>query len=193
MIPDTTFAEWLHLRAPSPDWADAAVGSIQSALQRFTDGAIQKLMILGGTRHIKTAMTIIRYGAYRRIRTPGLRVLLSAASQDIANTYRRRVEQLAPGSVTAAGVGMALAGYGADLIIIDDPIRPYPRISAGDRARLFDWYTSALATRLLPGGQVILNQARVHDDDLAGRILASEDGPNWTVVHLPTDEVDASS
>jgi hypothetical protein len=192
MTPDTTFAEWLHLRSPSPDWADAAVGSIQSALQRFTDGAIRKLMILGGTQHIK-AMTIIRYGAYRRIREEGLRVLLCAASQDIANTYRRRVEQLAPGSVTAAGVGMALAGYGADLIIIDDPIRPYPHVSAGDRARLFDWYASAVATRLLPGGQLMLNQASMDNDDLAGQILASEDGPNWTVVHLPTDASDASS
>jgi len=193
MTPDTTFAAWLHARVPSPDWADADVGSIQRTLQQITDGAIQKLMILGDTRHIKTAMTIIRYGAYRRIRAGGLRVLLCAASQDVANTYRRHVETLAPGSFAAAGVGMALAGYGADLIIIDDPIRPYPQTSVGDRARLFDWYSSAVATRLLPGGQIILNQARVYDDDLAGRILDSEDGPNWTVVRMGTDEVDASS
>jgi len=42
-------------------------------------------------------------------------------------------------------------------------------------------------TRLEPGGAIVLMMTRWHEDDLAGRILASEDGPNWTVVSLPAE------
>jgi len=82
--------------------------------------------------------------------------------------------------------GQGGTGLGANLIIIDDPIKS--RLEA-DSARVRDstwnWFTDDLYTRLEPDGAIILILTRWHEDDLAGRILASDDGPNWEVVHLP--------
>jgi predicted phage terminase large subunit-like protein len=86
------------------------------------------------------------------------------------------------------GVGAGVTGYGGDLIVIDDPIRSRDDASSlVYRDRVWDWYTNDLYTRLEPGGSVILIMTRWHEDDLAGRILASPDSPNWTVISLPAE------
>ncbi len=75
---------------------------------------------------------------------------------------------------------------GADVIIVDDPIKSREEAnSLAYRDRVFCWWTDDLYTRLEPGAAIILILTRWHMDDLAGRILASEDAPNWTVVSLP--------
>ena len=74
------------------------------------------------------------------------------------------------------------AGRTADRI--DDQSRAREN-SPAYRERVWNWYRDDLYTRLEPGGAIILIMTRWHEDDLAGRILASEDGPNWTVVSLP--------
>jgi predicted phage terminase large subunit-like protein len=96
------------------------------------------------------------------------------------------------GGVRAAGVGAGITGFGGDLIIIDDPVKSREEAeSLAYRDRVWDWYTDDLYTRLEPDGAIILIMTRWHEDDLAGRILASEDGPNWTVACLPAEaEVD---
>jgi len=187
MTEDMTFAGFLHQVSPTYRWDYPYLRYIQRALQLMTDGVTEKLMILSPPRHIKTAMTTVRYAAYRRARQPFLRVLLSGPSQQLANNYSRRAALVAGGAFRAAGVGQALAGYGADLIIIDDPIRLFDQASAVELERMYEWYTTSVATRLLQGGQIMLNQSRVHQDDLAGRILKSPDGPHWTVVQLPAE------
>ncbi len=81
-----------------------------------------------------------------------------------------------------------MTGQGANLIIIDDPVKSREEAnSVAYRERCWDWYTNDLYTRLEPGGAIILIMTRWHEDDLAGRILASEDGPNWTVISLPAE------
>ena len=94
------------------------------------------------------------------------------------------------GEYLAAGVGGAIAGFRADLGLIDDPVR-----SAEDaesqriRDRTWDWYRTDFVTRLKPGASVVLVQTRWHEDDLAGRLLAAEgdqaDGGQWRVIRLP--------
>jgi predicted phage terminase large subunit-like protein len=92
------------------------------------------------------------------------------------------------GEYFAAGVGGAIAGRRADLVVIDDPVRS--REDADSeliRDKTWDWYKSDLYTRLKPGGRIVLIQTRWHEDDLAGRLLAdaATGGDQWEVISLP--------
>lgn len=99
-----------------------------------------------------------------------------------------RWETSAGGEYFAAGVGGAIAGRRADLVVIDDPVRS--REDADSelvRDKTWDWYKSDLYTRLKPGGRIVLIQTRWHEDDLAGRLLAdmAAGGDRWEVISLP--------
>jgi hypothetical protein len=90
----------------------------------------------------------------------------------------------AGGSYFAAGVRGPLMGRRADLIVIDDPIKSQSEAdSATCRDALWDWFRADLTTRLTPGGRIVLVMTRWHEDDLAGRLLASGDG--WQTLCLP--------
>lgn len=85
----------------------------------------------------------------------------------------------------AAGVGTGIAGFRANLGIIDDPIRS--RQDADSeliRDRIWDWYVNDFTTRLVPGSRKLLIQTRWHEDDLAGRALQHEE---WDVLSLPAE------
>jgi len=89
------------------------------------------------------------------------------------------------GGLTAVGVGGALTGRGADLLIIDDPIKNSEEAdSEVMRDKVWDFYTSVAYTRLHKGAAVIVMCTRWHEDDLVGRILEQNPG-NWTVINLP--------
>jgi predicted phage terminase large subunit-like protein len=97
-------------------------------------------------------------------------------------------ETVAGGGVKAVGVGAGVTGFGAQLIIIDDPVKSRAEAESETyRERLWNWYNSDLYTRLEPGGSIILIQTRWHEDDLAGRLIhAMEDGgEHWDVIDLP--------
>lgn len=95
------------------------------------------------------------------------------------------------GEYYAAGVGVGIAGFRADLGIIDDPIRSREDAdSERVRQRIWDWYGDDFLTRLKPGGRVVLIQTRWHEDDLAGRILNSREASRWSVVKLPAFAVE---
>lgn len=90
------------------------------------------------------------------------------------------------GGVYTAGVGGALTGRPVDLLLIDDPIKGRKEAdSAVYRDAVWDWWTDTAATRLAPGAPVILILTRWHHDDLAGRLLAAEDGHLWRVINIP--------
>lgn len=90
------------------------------------------------------------------------------------------------GGVYTAGIGGALTGRPVDLAIIDDPIKDREQAdSEVYRDRVWDWWTDVMATRLAPGAPVVLILTRWHHDDLAGRLLAAEDGHLWKVINLP--------
>jgi hypothetical protein len=73
----------------------------------------------------------------------------------------------------AAGVDTGIAGFRADLAIIDDPVRSRSDAdSSTTRERHWEWYKSDLLPRLRPGAAIVLIMTRWHEDDLAGRILA---------------------
>jgi predicted phage terminase large subunit-like protein len=89
------------------------------------------------------------------------------------------------GKFMGSGVGMGIAGFRADLAIIDDPIRSRADAESDTlRERVWQWYNSDLATRLRPEGCVVLIMTRYHEDDLAGRLLERQPG-RWKVISLP--------
>jgi predicted phage terminase large subunit-like protein len=92
------------------------------------------------------------------------------------------------GVYRSAGVGGGIVGMGADILIIDDPIKdPEQAYSEAYREKLWEWYTMTAYTRLMPGGGILLGHTRWHDEDLAGRLLAAqaEGGDRWDVVLYP--------
>lgn len=92
------------------------------------------------------------------------------------------------GEYYAAGVGTGIAGFRANIGLIDDPIRS--RQDADSeliRDRIWEWYINDFSTRLVPGSRQILIQTRWHEDDLAGRALQHDD---WHVISLPAEADD---
>jgi predicted phage terminase large subunit-like protein len=92
------------------------------------------------------------------------------------------------GGMTTAGAGGSLTGKGADLLVIDDPVKNAEQAASRVwRDKTWDWYQSTAYTRLEPGGSVVLVQTRWHGDDLAGRLLqdASDGGEAWSTLNLP--------
>jgi len=95
------------------------------------------------------------------------------------------------GGMTAAGIGGPITGRGGDLIIIDDPIKSQKEaLSETYRNSTWEWYRATLRTRAQPGASIILLMTRWHEDDLAGRLIASSEigegfGDKWEVINLP--------
>lgn len=88
------------------------------------------------------------------------------------------------GYVYAAGVGGAVLGRGADLIIVDDPIKALAALSKAERRRVAEFYDNTLVTRLNDKihGAIVIVMQRLHEEDLVGHVL--ERG-QWEVVTLP--------
>jgi predicted phage terminase large subunit-like protein len=199
------FNDWLPIVAPSYRWDWAHLQYIQTALESVTDGTTKRLMLFLPPRHGKSEMTTVRYPVWRLEREPHLRVIIGAYNQMLANSFNRKARKIAAerftlsdrvavedwqtpdgGGIRAAGVGAGVTGRGADLVIIDDPVKNREEAESPTyRDRVWDWYTDDLYTRLEPGASLILIMTRWHEDDLAGRILASERASDWHIVNLP--------
>lgn len=90
------------------------------------------------------------------------------------------------GGVLSAGVGSGMTGFASGLTIIDDPIKDRQEADSETyRERVWNWWRDVALTRLAPGAPVVVVLTRWHADDLAGRLLAAEDGHRWRVVNIP--------
>ena len=101
------------------------------------------------------------------------------------------------GGMRTAGVGGPITGKGADLLIVDDPIKNSAQAASETyRNNAWDWWQSTAYTRLEPDAAAIIIQTRWHEDDLSGRILRESKEP-WRILNLPalaeagTDGADA--
>ena len=161
----------------------------------------------------KSTYGSILYAPWHLAQHPNHCVIAASHTAELAEKWGRRVRNLiaehslvlgvglsadsqaagrwdtdAGGEYFAAGVGGAIAGRRADLVVIDDPVRS--REDADSelvRDKTWDWYKSDLYTRLKPGGRIVLIQTRWHEDDLAGRLLEDmkAGGDQWEVISLP--------
>lgn len=90
------------------------------------------------------------------------------------------------GGVRAVGLTSGLTGKPADIIFIDDPIKDEAQAQSQTwRERVWNFWLAVANTRLAPGAPVVLILTRWHEDDLAGRMLAAEDGHRWRVINIP--------
>ncbi len=161
----------------------------------------------------KSTYASILYAPWHLAQNPSANIIAASHTAELAEKWGRRVRNLiaehsavlgvglAPdsqaagrwetdhgGEYFAAGVGGAIAGRRADLVVIDDPIRSREDADSETvRDKIWDWYKSDLYTRLKPGGRIVLIQTRWHEDDLAGRLLADMQagGDRWEVISLP--------
>ena len=85
----------------------------------------------------------------------------------------------------ATSVGGVLTGRGADLIILDDPLKPEDALSETRRNSANDWYDNTLLSRLnsKKSGVIIIVMQRLHQNDLVGHVLEQED---WEVLSFPS-------
>jgi len=97
----------------------------------------------------------------------------------------------AGGSCYATSVGGTLTGRGADLIVIDDPLKPEEAMSEAARKRVIDWYGGTLVSRPndKKNGPIIVVMQRLHEDDLAGHLLRQG---IWRHLELPAIAVEDS-
>lgn len=98
------------------------------------------------------------------------------------------------GGYVPAGVGGAITGKGAHVLIIDDPVKNSADAESETiRDATWDWYQSTAYTRLAPGGGVLVIQTRWHLDDLSGRLeeqMVEHDGDQWEIVRYPAIAVE---
>ena len=87
-----------------------------------------------------------------------------------------------------AGVGGAITGRGADLLIIDDPHSEQDAMSPTAMESAYEWYTSGPRQRLQPGGIIIIVMTRWSTKDLVGKVLknqSAEHADQWEIIEFP--------
>ncbi len=196
---------------------------IAEKLEAVERGEIKRLMITMPPRHGKSELASRRFPAWYIGRNPGKQIIAASYNSDLAADFGREVRNIvsspeynklfsttlaadsqaanrwhtdAGGMYVAAGVGTAITGRGADILLIDDPFKDREEADSEiRRGRVWDWYTSTAYTRLMPGGAVIVINTRWHDDDLSGRLLADQEdgGDQWDVLSLPAIQPDGSA
>jgi len=132
------------------------------------------------------------FGRYLRsvLNNPTYSELFPQTDLDPANNSVSEIGTTQRGRYMAVGIGGALTGKGAHVLLIDDPHKD--RLEADserERDNVWNWYSAVARTRLYPGGGVIVLQTRWHEDDLAGRLqLHAKENPDadqWMVVSYP--------
>ncbi len=181
---------------------------------------VRRLMIFCPPRHGKSSLVSHYFPAWYLATHPEHRVILSSYEADFAASWGRKARDVLTewgpqlygvrvrddssaanrwdladhaGGMTTAGAGGPITGRGADVFIIDDPIKNAEEaLSPVRREHLWDWFQSTAYTRLEPNGIIVITLTRWHDEDLAGHLLKSS-GEAWEVVSFPAlaEEADA--
>ena len=93
------------------------------------------------------------------------------------------------GEYYAAGVGGAITGRGADLLIIDDPHSEQDALSETALENAYEWYTSGPRQRLQPGGSIVIVMTRWSLKDLTGKLIKAQAADpmsdKWDVIEFP--------
>lgn len=170
---------------------------INEYLVKLENREIEKLIINLPPRHGKTEFITKYFTAWYLLKNKSHKVLLTAYSDALSRNFSRTIfdiinselpklnSKIDPksksvsnfrilpekGEFYATGSDGSLTGRGADLLIVDDPIKnAVDAKSLVWRDRLWDWFLSTAYTRLEPGGIIVIVMTRWHKDDLIGRI-----------------------
>ena len=125
------------------------------------------------------------------------RILDLPEYQEMFPNTRRDVAQASKYTTTEGGVylatsvGGAMAGFGANYLIIDDPFKNRAEAeSATTRESVWNWFNNDALTRLVYPASTVVMATRWHQDDLTGRILNSPGADRWTVLNIPSIALD---
>ena len=183
---------------------------IADKLMDIEAGRIRRLIITMPPRHGKSELASIKFPAWFLGRHPDHRIIACGYSQTIADRSSRLARNHvnddrwpfpvklskdsssktvwdldSGGGYIAAGVGGSITGYGADVLLIDDYCKSAEEADSQlHRDRTWEWYQDTAYPRLHAGGAVVIVSTRWHEDDLIGRILAS-DSEQWEILRLP--------
>ena len=190
---------------------------IAEKLERVARGELKRLIINMPPRHSKSEFASFLMPAWFLGRNPKLKIIQATHNTELAVRFGRKVRDLiddpaykeifpdtnlkednkgagkwgttAGAEYFAAGVGAAITGRGADLLIIDDPHSEQDALSESAFDNAYEWYTSGPRQRLQPGGTIILVMTRWGKKDLTGRLLAQQGSDTmsdqWEVVEFP--------
>jgi predicted phage terminase large subunit-like protein len=190
---------------------------IAEKLERVARGELKRLIVNMPPRHSKSEFASYLMPAWFLGRNPKLKIIQATHNTELAVRFGRKVRDLiatpdyrivfpdtelkaddkaagrwgtsAGGEYFAAGVGAAMTGRGADLLIIDDPHSEQDALSSTAFDHAFEWYTSGPRQRLQPGGAIIIVMTRWGMKDLTGQVLKMQGSDvmadEWEVVEFP--------
>ena len=186
--------------------------------KKFNDlasGKITRLIVNMPPRHTKSEFASFLLPAWMVGRQPKLKIIQATHTGELAIRFGRKAKHLIDseeyakifkttlqedskaagrwetsqgGEYFAAGVGGAITGRGADLLIIDDPHSEQDALSPNAMENAYEWYTSGPRQRLQPGGKIVLVMTRWSTKDLTGILLNNQKevkGDHWDVVEFP--------
>jgi predicted phage terminase large subunit-like protein len=179
-----------------------------SRLEACRRGDIKRLIVNQPPRSLKSHAVSVAFPAWLLGHNPTMQIICASYGQELADKHARDCRTLMSSSfyrrlfprtrlstekqsvsefmTTAQGfrlstsVGGVLTGRGADLIIIDDPLKPDDALSETRRNSVNEWYDNTLLSRLnsKETGAIIIVMQRLHQDDLVGHVMGQQD---WEV------------
>jgi len=186
--------------------------------EKFNDlanGKIKRLIINMPPRHTKSEFASFLLPAWMIGRRPKLKIIQSTHTTELAVRFGRKAKTLMDmpeykeifptrlredsqaagkweteqgGEYYAAGVGSAITGRGADLLIIDDPHSEQDALNVDALERAYEWYTSGPRQRLQPGGAIVMVMTRWNTKDLTGSLLRESGNiksDKWELIEFP--------
>ena len=185
-------------------------------LERVASGKLKRLIVNMPPRHTKSEFASYLFPAWVMGRDPHTKIIQATHTAELAVGFGRKVKNLLDseiyrdvfpemelardakasgrwstnegGEYYAVGVGGALAGRGANLCIIDDPVSEQDALSPTALDNIYEWYTSGPRQRLQPGGSIIIVMTRWSIRDLTAKVLqkqAEGGADQWEVVEFP--------
>ncbi len=186
-------------------------------LNRIANGELKRLIVNMPPRHTKSEFASHLFPAFFMGRHLKSKLIQTTHTGELAIRFGRKAKNLIEsdeyasvfpdvtlaadskaagrwesnhkGEYFAAGVGGAITGRGADLLIIDDPHSEQDALSPSVLDGHYEWYTSGPRQRLQPGGAIVLVMTRWSIKDLTGKLLdaqgKSKDADQWEIVEFP--------
>jgi len=188
---------------------------ISEKFNKLAKGEIKRLIINMPPRHTKSEFASFLLPAWMVGRKPDLKIIQTTHTTELAIRFGRKAKILIDspeyqqvfktrlredsqaagkweteqgGEYYAAGVGSAITGRGADLLIIDDPHSEQDALNVQALERAYEWYTSGPRQRLQPGGAIVVVMTRWNMKDLTGMLLQSQKelkSDKWEVIEFP--------
>ena len=172
---------------------------IADKFNKLASGEINRLIINMPPRHTKSEFASYLLPAWMVGREPRLKIIQATHTGELAIRFGRKAKNLIDredyskifkttlqedskaagrwetsqgGEYFAAGVGGAITGRGADLLIIDDPHSEQDALSPTAMESAYEWYTSGPRQRLQPGGKIVLVMTRWSNKDPDRKIIS---------------------